>query len=217
MYEGTVLVLGATGQTGQRVVKALVDKGIKVRALVRNAQKAEQLHALGIEVRMGNLTNDADVGAALVGIKAVISALGGTAEARPEDRTFIEHKVFEKLEQLGAEHKIDQIVMCSSIGTENPDSIPFLAPVLRLKRQGEQVIENGRIPYTIVRPGGLVNDPGGQDVGVARSHTIGGRISRDDVAEVLVQALLQPEARNKIVEIIQKDGAGKANRAHLFG
>ncbi len=216
MFNRTVLVLGATGQTGQRVVKALVDKGIAVRVLVRNAKKAEAVRVANVEIRIGDLANEADLRAGFDGVGAVISALGGTMEARPEDREFIEHKIFETLERLATEYKLEQVVMCSSMGTETPEAIPFLTTVLRMKRRGELILENGRVPYTIVRPGGLVNDPGGQDVAVARNQAVGGRVSRDDVAEVLVQALLQPEARNKIVEMVQQDGAGKANRANLF-
>ena len=216
MSNKTVLVLGATGQTGQRVVRNLVAKGFPVRVLVRNSQKAEALRGPQVEIRIGDLASEADLHAALEGVGAVISALGGTAEARPEDREFIEFRVFETLEKLGAEQQLDHIVLCSSMGTEAPESLPFITAVLRMKRKGEQVLEQGRVPYTIVRPGGLVNDPGGQDVAVARHLTVGGRVSRDDVAEVLVQAVLQPEARNRIVEMVQQEGAGKANRPHLF-
>jgi len=70
--------------------------------------------------------------------------------------------------------------------------------------------------YTIVRSGGLNNDPPVNAVKVGRGDTLQGRITRSDVAQVLVQALLQPEARNQVVEIVNQEGAGPADRRDLF-
>jgi hypothetical protein len=53
-------------------------------------------------------------------------------------------------------------------------------------------------------------------VRVGRGDTLQGRITRADVAQVLVQALLQPEARNQAVEIVNEQGAGLADRPGLF-
>ena len=77
-------------------------------------------------------------------------------------------------------------------------------------------LEGSGVPFTIVRPGGLTDAPGGGGVAIARTLPGFGTISRDDVAEVMTQALLQPEAKNKIVEIINDPDAPPANRPHLF-
>jgi len=102
------------------------------------------------------------------------------------------------------------------MGTETPAAIPRLAKILEAKRRGEIILEKSGLDYTIVRPGGLHNNPGGEPVSLARHLPGFGAISRDDVAEVMVQAVLQPAARNRIVEIIN-DGSGlKASSPDLF-
>ena len=77
------------------------------------------------------------------------------------------------------------------------------------------LIESG-IAYTIVHPGGLRNDEGGQGVLVKDALQGFGTIARADVAEVLVQALLQPDARNRSVDVINDPEQGPANREGLF-
>lgn len=213
---GPVLVLGASGQTGQRVVQALRNKNIPVRALVRSNEQAHALSAPGVTTVVGDVQSDADLREALNDVEAVISALGVRTLEDLEQMEAIEHTMITRLIAAAGDTNVQQIVLCSSMGTETPEVLPPLTNVLRAKRRGEQALEASGIPYTIVRPGGLVNDPGG-DVLVQRSIQGFGSISRDDVAEVLVQALLQPAARSTIVEIVNQPGAGPVDRPDLFG
>jgi uncharacterized protein YbjT (DUF2867 family) len=211
-----VLVLGASGGVGVQLVKALRAHGFQVRAFVRDPAKAGALAGEGVEVVTGDVTSADDIRRALAGCGAVASALGSRAMSNPELAELIEHKAIAQLADLARQSGVRQIVLCSSMGTETPELIPPLTSILRAKRRGEQAVEASGVPYTIVRPGGLVDEPGGQDVLAARTIRGFGRIPRADVAEVMVQALLQPEAQNKIVEIIAQPDAGKADRSGLF-
>lgn len=53
---GVVLVVGATGGVGKRVVKRLVDRGYQVRALVRNVEKAQEMLGNNLELIAGDIT-----------------------------------------------------------------------------------------------------------------------------------------------------------------
>ena len=58
------------------------------------------------------------------------------------------------------------------------------------------------MPYTIVRPGGLINSPGGEtEVVFAQGDGAAGAIPRADVARVCVEALETQDALNKTFEI----------------
>jgi uncharacterized protein YbjT (DUF2867 family) len=61
MSDQLVLVTGATGNTGSGVVTGLLAKGVKVRALVRNATKAEGLKSQGAELAVGDLDDPASL------------------------------------------------------------------------------------------------------------------------------------------------------------
>ncbi|PIG94993.1 CIA30 family protein [Gloeocapsopsis sp. IPPAS B-1203] len=53
---GVVLVAGATGGVGRRVVQRLVDRGYTVRSLVRNAEKAKEILGDRVELYVGDIT-----------------------------------------------------------------------------------------------------------------------------------------------------------------
>jgi len=64
------------------------------------------------------------------------------------------------------------------------------------------------VPYTIVRPGGLINKPSNETVIVLQQgDTVTGLIPRADVAVVLVQALGHPEAKNRTFEVVSGETA----------
>lgn len=217
IFEGTVLVLGANGETGKRVVANLHAKGISVRAMVRDATKAEGLASSTTEIFVGNVLNLDDLRRAMSGCRALISTLGTKALNNPAEIEAIDYTAIIHAIQIAKEVGLDHFILCSSIGTDNPEAIPFLAAPLRAKRRAEEALLASGLSYTIVHPGGLRNDPGGQGVLVSHTPLRGGTsITRDDVAEVLVQALLQPEARNASVYILQVPGEGLASRTGLF-
>lgn len=85
------------------------------------------------------------------------------------------------------------------------------------KLQAEQYIRKSGIDFTIVRPGGLRNDPPSGNIVVQAEDTLfEGSISRDQVAEVAVEALLYPEASYKVVEIVSRENAPKKSLQELF-
>jgi len=216
MTEDLALVVGASGRTGQRVVQALQRHGFPVRAMVRDESRRSLVAADGVEVVVGDVTREEDIRRALDGAHYVVSALGSKGTADAAHIELIEFTTIAELAQLAQEMGVRHFVLCSSMGVEIPDMIPPLAEILRQKRRGELALEGSGVPFTIVRPGGLTDAPGGSGVAIARTLPGFGMISRDDVAEVMVQALLQPEARNKIVEIVNAPDAGPADRPGLF-
>jgi uncharacterized protein YbjT (DUF2867 family) len=218
-FEGTVLVLGANGETGRRIVRHLHEKGISIRAVVRaedRLQTTPELTLSGVEVLIGSVLEVNDLRRAMHGVRAIISALGSRIHYTDAEIEAVEATAYMNIVATAIECGIEHIAMCSSLGTETPEAVPHLARILRQKRRGELAVAESGIPFTIVRPGGLTNAPGGAQIAIARHINAFGMISREDVAEVLVQALLQPEARGKIVEIITQAGSGRADRENLF-
>jgi NAD(P)H dehydrogenase (quinone) len=70
MTKPKILVSGATGKTGAATVTQLLAKGFPVRALARRADlRSEMLRRLGAEVAIGSLEDLADLSAAMIGVK----------------------------------------------------------------------------------------------------------------------------------------------------
>ena len=79
----TIFVTGATGQTGANVCEQLIQRGDKVRALVRNPDDAVALSEIGVELVKGDVSDPDDVLRAADGAEAAIhcaALLGGASQ-----------------------------------------------------------------------------------------------------------------------------------------
>lgn len=216
-FQGRVLVVGANGETGQRVVTSLQTKSIPTRALVRSQDKAQALQSPGIEIVIGDPLSQSDLQKATECVTAIINTLGTREMQDLAVIEAVEYTATLSLIDAAKATGVSHIVLCSSMGTDTPERIPPLVNILRAKRRAEETLMQSGIPYTIVHPGGLRNEQNGQGV-LLQPHPgpIFGTISRDDTAEVLVQALLQPQASNRSIDIINQPGQKPATASDLF-
>jgi NAD(P)-dependent dehydrogenase (short-subunit alcohol dehydrogenase family) len=79
----TILVAGATGNLGERIVKALVTKDAEVRVLVRassNLEKVNALEKLGTKIYTIHNWNTEEIATACKGVDCVVSVLSGLRE-----------------------------------------------------------------------------------------------------------------------------------------
>ena len=73
----TILVAGATGGVGKRVVRRLLDHNYQVRALVRDAQKAREILGDGVELLEADITIPETLTPQLMqGVRAIICCTG---------------------------------------------------------------------------------------------------------------------------------------------
>ena len=207
-----VLVAGATGGTGSQVVAELQRQGYPVRAFVRSTAKAAERLGADVEAVAGDLKDTASIAAALDGVGAVINAagagVGGAEDNTPEK---VDFEGARNLAEAASAAGVGHYVLVSSRGVTDDDHYlnQMFSNVLIWKRRGEEAVAASGIPYTIVRPGGLSDDPGGTrtivfEQGDNRSQGIW--ITRADLARVCVSALKHEAARNKTFEIHAADG-----------
>lgn len=195
----TVFVAGAHGQTGGRIVRELVKEGYEVRGLVRNEEHRRDMEAAGATAYLGDLSESFSEG--LKGADIVICSVGAGAKGDPEH---VDHVGTVRLIEQCVLDQIPRFVLISSMGTTNPEDMPpFLKPFLIAKRKAEKVLEESGMVYTIIRPGGLTNDPGTGRVSAALHLAQSGRISRDDVAAAAVSSLRMEEAHNRAFDLIE--------------
>ena len=207
-----VLVAGATGKTGALVVAQLQAKGYPVRAFVRDAAKAAERLGADVEAVTGDLKNPASIAAALKGVDAVINAAGSGVPAA--DDNMPEHVDFRGARNLAEEAVaagVGHYVLVSSMGVTDDEHYlnQMFNNVMLWKRRGEEAVMASGITYTIVRPGGLNDEPGSAQTIVFEQGDNPGRgkvISRTDLARVCVAALRDEEAVNKVFEIYTRDG-----------
>ncbi|KAK1286540.1 hypothetical protein QJS10_CPB20g01701 [Acorus calamus] len=73
--------------------------------------------------------------------------------------------------------------------------------ILTFKLKGEDLIRESGIPYTIVRPCALTEEPAGADLIFDQGDNITGKISREEVARICVATLESPYALDKTFEV----------------
>ncbi|XP_020100412.1 uncharacterized protein LOC109718545 isoform X3 [Ananas comosus] len=73
--------------------------------------------------------------------------------------------------------------------------------ILTYKLKGEDLIRESGVPYTIVRPCALTEEPAGADLIFDQGDNITGKISREEVARICVAALESPYACGKTFEV----------------
>ncbi|KAG2657293.1 hypothetical protein PVAP13_1KG179100 [Panicum virgatum] len=76
-----------------------------------------------------------------------------------------------------------------------------LGSILTYKLKGEDLIRESGVPYTIVRPCALTEEPAGADLIFDQGDNITGKISREEVARICVAALASPNAVGKTFEV----------------
>jgi nucleoside-diphosphate-sugar epimerase len=92
MNDSTIVVAGATGNLGGRIVRALLERGASVRALVRNESapdKIERLQELGVAIASVDLSSPSEVTPACLGASCVVCALQGLRDVIVEAQTVL--------------------------------------------------------------------------------------------------------------------------------
>ncbi|CAK9190803.1 unnamed protein product [Sphagnum troendelagicum] len=203
-----VLVAGASGRTGRLIVENLVNKGVPVRALVRDVNKARKIKELdNAELVAGDVYKYETVKQALGDSNVVICAIGlqgFTLDLLQTYKTEYEG-VVNLISAAKNNGDVKKFVFITTIGL---GSFLQIIPLLFWKRQAELFLQRSGLDYTIVRPGGLRNNSGvNESVELRPVDTqYRGGISRSKVAEVCVSALVIPESSEKIVEIVAGSG-----------
>ncbi|MDP8964001.1 MAG: NAD(P)H-binding protein, partial [Cyanobacteriota bacterium] len=122
-----------------------------------------------------------------------------------------------------APKELKRFVFVSSCGILRKDKLPFSLlnafGVLDAKHKGEESIIRSGLPYTIIRPGRLIDGPftsydlntllkaktGGKlGVVVGTGDTLSGDTSRIDVASACVECLENPVTEGKIFELVNQ-------------
>lgn len=211
-------VAGATGETGRRIVQALVERQIPVRALVRDLEKARAMLPAEAELVVGDVLNVGSLREAIADCTVILSATGAAPSFDPTGPYKVDYEGTKNLVDVGKENGIQQFVMVSSLCTSrffHPLNLFWL--ILVWKKQAEEYLQKSGVTYTIVRPGGLKNEDNSDQIVMSGEDTLfEGSIPRTKVAEVCVAALLQPSAQNKVVEIVAKPDIPAQSLEALF-
>lgn len=138
-----ILVCGATGEVGGRIVRRLIDSGHPVRALVRPSSDAAQLQAEGVEVVRGDLCDPASLGPALAGVDTVVTTADANSAAVDAAGN---QNLIEAAERAGVSRFV--YVSAAGMGEEMARTGPLMAG----KWQTERALRATSMRHVVVRP-----------------------------------------------------------------
>lgn len=192
-----LLIFGASGGTGQCLVKQALAAGHQVTAFTRTPAKVSLQHPT-LNVVAGDILNYDSVAAAMPGHDAVLSALGVYLFHKNTVLSDGTHNILRAMEA----HSIRRFVCESALGIgDSRDQTSlfvefvFYPLVLRHffpdKERQELAIRQSGLDWVIVRPGRLTNGKraGNYRHGFSPHEKIKGAVSRADTAEFMLQQL----------------------------
>lgn len=209
-----ILIAGATGQTGKRVIEILnSSENFQPVAMIRKEEQKQIFDDMGVKSVLADLEKDVDH--ALKGIDKVIFAAGSGSKTGPDKTDAVDRDGAKRLIDASKKAKVKKFIMLSAMGTDNPSASKDLEHYLKAKKEADDHLRESGIPFTIVQPGALTDDMGLAKVKVAEKLNERGEISRDDVAFILVMSLADPLVKNMSFEALEGEESIKTAMIEL--
>ena len=135
----TVLVTGATGNVGSRVIQELRGRGVPLRAFVRDADRASALLGPEVDLAVGDFAEPASIRAALDGVDVLFLACGNLPPQVEYERNVID---------AAARAGVRRLVKLSALGARLGSPVDFWDWHARI----EQHLRASGIPSVVLRP-----------------------------------------------------------------
>ena len=203
-----ILVVGATGQLGGKIARALLAKGKPVRALVRRGSPQDDLQNAGAELTFGDLRDPASLAAACQGVHTVITTANTARRGGADTVEAVDLKGTRSLIDAAESAGVRHFIYTSVLGAVENHPAPFLAA----KGANNSYLRGRGMPWTILAPNAfqeawpamIVGRPAlrGEPVTIVGEgrmrHTF---VAEGDVAAFAVAATGQRAALNREIPI----------------
>ncbi|MCW4013606.1 MAG: NAD-dependent epimerase/dehydratase family protein [Candidatus Bathyarchaeota archaeon] len=234
-----VLVTGASGFIGSHLIPALIDRGYTPVAMVRHSSDTSKLDTLGVETRIGDLSDPDSLRSVVTGIDAVVHlAAYYRFYGEKEQYTKINVEGTLALAEAAKEAGANHFIYCSSteaIGPINGGGDETSTPnpqyeygVSKITAERGLYELQGTEPWvTVIRPSGVYGPGNVDDVsywfvmsqvsgGILSKFIVGSGMTRiqfvhvSDVVQGFIRALENPDASKGETFIISE------NRAYTY-
>src|SRR5919197_1161626 len=200
-----VAVVGGHGKVALRLLRLLAERGDRARGLIRNPDHAADVEATGATAVGADIENlDADgLARSMAGVDAVVFAAGAGAGSGPARKRTVDYGGAVKLIEAARLNDVSRYLIVSAIGANHPENwSDEMRPYYEAKAEADAEVTRSGLDYTIVRPGGLTDQPGTNRVDASADLGRYGQIPRDDVAATLLACLDEPGTIGKAFDLL---------------
>ena len=203
-----ILVVGATGQLGSKIVRGLRSQSKAVRVLARAGARYEPLAALGAQVAFGDLKDRASLDRACVGVETVVTTANSARRGDGDNIDTVDLRGTTALIDAAQTAGVRHFIYVSVLGVRSDSPVPFLAA----KGRNEDHLRASHMGWTILAPNAFMESWPAVVVGAPaiagrtvtlvgegrRKHTF---VAEDDVAAFAIAAVDNASAVNQHVPI----------------
>jgi putative NADH-flavin reductase len=203
-------VFGATGRIGSEVVRQALAAGHEVAAVVRDPARLAVPAGPGLGVVTADVMDPAQIGPAIKGSDAVVSALGPRKGGPPAVLANGVRSILTAMADTG----VRRLVAVSASGAFIEPGEPFvtrviakpllqriLADAMADTRAMEGEIWSSATDWTLIRPPQLTNRPGRGHYRRMIDSNVGRSIARADVADAILAVMTDPATIGHVVGI----------------
>ena len=214
-----ILITGATGQLGKATIDFLIQKGIaanQISALARSGEKAADLSAKGIKIKIGDYLDYSSLVAAFNGVEKLFFISGSELGTRVEQH----RNAINAAKEAGVKH----IIYTSGFRKNETDTSP-VAFLIRQHSETEKFIRASGISYTFllnglyadVLPGFLGENVFETGIFLPAGNGKAAFTVRLDIAEAAANILLTTGHENKDYVFTNTENTGLNEIASFLG
>ena len=207
--ERPVTIIGGHGKVALRAARILSAAGAEVYSVIRNPDHADDVREAGANPVVADVeTLDVEgLREVLRGSGSVVFAAG--AGGGSPDRTYaVDRDAAIRSIDAAAAEGVERYVMVSYDGAGPDHGVPeddSFHPYAEAKAAADAHLRDSELDWTILGPGMLTDEPGGESIGVGGDKREDRATSRDVVAAVAAAVLRRPDTVRRTIEFSDGD------------
>jgi uncharacterized protein YbjT (DUF2867 family) len=211
-----VVIAGAHGKIGLRLVALLAGRGDVVTGVVRNPDHRGDVERAGGTVAVVDLESATaeELAVHLADADAVVFTAGAGPGSGVARKDTVDRAAAELLAEAARLAGVRRYLLVSSTGVDeplDPGRDEVWAAYVKAKKAAEEALRATDLDWTILRPGRLTDDPGTGRVLLSPPPVERADVTRDDTAAVLAALLDSPGSVGKVLEL--REGEDEVHEA----
>lgn len=212
-----LFLLGATGNSGRRILRFALDRGHQVTAFVRDQKKLAAILGRslpqGLQVVVGDIDKSAELAEAMFGHDVVINAAGYVTEGDRFTR-LVQNVIQQTSSSLGAGSRLWQFGGAAVLDIPGTDlkgvDLPMAPRVYEAHRTNLNALTKSSLDWSMLCPGPMIEAPNGEPTKGLRLSVDQWPVQRPGYTYLLPKAALAFAFKQKVPEltISYEDAAG---------
>ncbi|WP_114747917.1 SDR family oxidoreductase [Pleomorphovibrio marinus] len=206
-----IIVFGANGQIGKILIDKIKKEGThEVTAAVRKEEQAKDFQSKGVKGLLVDLEGSVEELTKVIrGHDAVVFSAGSGGKTGPDKTLLVDLDGAVKTMEAASKAGTKRYLMVSALQANNRKNWnQKIRPYYVAKHYADRCLAESGLDFTIVRPGGLTNDKGAGKVAISEQLERG-KVSREDVATVLLASLEEEKTIGKAFDLTEGDKSFK--------